>query len=86
MRLVRTWHPREPENPLPPLPDELAERPGMVWLYLCSKAGLTTSDLQGMRIDQAEAWIELHEFINDAVTHQEEDAKNRESEEAFWNL
>lgn len=86
MRLVRTWHPREPENPLPPLPSELSERPGIVWLYQCMTAGLTTRDLKAMRIDQAEAWIELHEFIRDAVTHGDEDAKARETEDAFWNL
>ena len=84
--MVRTWEPREPENPLPPLPSELAERPGIVWLYQCHAAGLTVSDLKGMRIDQAEAWIELREFINDAAGHSEEDAKARDAEDDFWNL
>ena len=80
--MVRTWYPPEPENPLPPLPSELAERPGIVWLYTCMKVGLSADDLKGMRIDQAEAWIELHEFVNDAVSS----GKARQAEEDFWNL
>jgi len=44
------------------------------------------ADLRRMRIDQAEAWIELREFIDDSVLHSEEDQKAREAEESFWGL
>lgn len=71
---------------MPPLPHELSERPGIVWLYECQSAGIPMSDLKNMRIDQAEALIELHEFVNDAIAHRDEDEKARDAESAFWSL
>ena len=71
---------------MPELPPELDERPGIKWLYVCSQSGLKPDDLKSMRIDQAEAWIELHEFIQDAIEHRDEDEKNASAEKAFWDL
>lgn len=68
------------------MPSELAERPGIVWLYTCAMAGLKPDDLKTMRIDQAEAWVELHEFIDDAIAHRDEDAAAQDAESTFWNL
>lgn len=79
---MRTWEPPPPENPLPPLPDELAERPGIMWLYVCRQAGLTMRDLAHMRIDTAEALVELHEFVVGASA----DESTRSAEDDFWNL
>lgn len=86
MRLERTWKPRPSEHPLPPLPPELAERPGIVWLYTCRSVGLTMHDLKCMRIDQAEALVELQEFVNDTLSHREEDMRAQDAEDAFWSL
>lgn len=58
----------------------------MVWLYQCMGAGLSMGDLGGMRIDQAEALIELQEFVGDAIAHREEDDAARDAESAFWGL
>ena len=60
---------------MPPLPSELRERPGIQWLYLCRMAGLSMSDLAHMRIDTAEALIELHDFVQDHLIHSDEDGK-----------
>lgn len=49
-------------------------------------AGLKPDDLKTMRIDQAEAWVELHEFIDDAIAHRDEDAAAQDAESTFWNL
>ena len=57
-----------------------------MWLYQCKLAGLTVADLKDMRIDQAEAWIELHEFIHDSALHAEEYAAQKNAEDAFWGL
>lgn len=57
-----------------------------MWLYQCKLAGLTVADLKDMRIDQAEAWVELHEFIHDSALHAEEYAAQKNAEDAFWGL
>ena len=49
-------------------------------------AGLKPKDLKSMRIDQAEAWVELHEFIDDAVAHRDEDAAAQDAESSLWGL
>lgn len=70
------------------MPPELEERPGIAWLYACMNAGLSIEDLRNMRIDQAEAIIELQEFIHDAARRETDGTKRRESskksEAAFW--
>lgn len=71
---------------MPPLPQELSERPGIVWLYQCSLAGLSPDNLKSMRIDQVEALIELHEFVDDAIAHRDEDKQAADTESSFWNL
>lgn len=71
---------------MPPLPPELSERPGIVWLYTCHGAGLSAQDLRGMRIDQAEAWIELQEFVTDCAAHRDEDERAQKAERDFWSL
>ena len=40
----------------------------------------------GMRIDQAELWLELNQFIADAVEHHDEDERASNAEDAFWSL
>ena len=57
-----------------------------MWLYQCKLAGLAVSDLKDMRIDQAEAWVELHEFIHDSALHEKEYAAQQGAEDAFWSL
>ena len=47
---------------------------------------MSADDLKNMRIDQAMAWIELHEFIQDAIEYREEDEKKANAEKAFWDL
>ena len=44
------------------------------------------SDLAHMRIDTAEALVELHEFVEDSVYNREENEKRQSAEDAFWNL
>ena len=83
---MQTWEPSPSKNPLPSLPSELRERPGIQWLYLCRMAGLSMSDLAHMRIDTAEALIELHDFVQDHLIHGDEDGKRQSDEEAFWSL
>ena len=84
--MIRTWSPRPSKHPLPPLPTELAERPGIVWVYTCMMAGLSLSDLRTIRIDQADALIELQEFVRDASIHADEDAKAQQTASTFWDL
>lgn len=43
-------------------------------------------DLRCMRIDQAEALVELQEFVNDTLAHREEDMRAQDAEDAFWSL
>lgn len=57
-----------------------------MWLYQCKLAGLTVADLKDMRIDQAEAWLELHEFIQDSAIHQKEYEAEQKAETDFWGL
>lgn len=57
-----------------------------MWLYTCREAGLSIEDLMGMRIDQAELWLELHEFIADAIAHSDEDERSQSEEDAFWSI
>ena len=75
---------------LPPeleeLPPELEERPGIVWLYVCMQAGLSIEQLKSMRIDQAEALIELKEFMGEAIADMQEEERQAKAEENFWNL
>ena len=52
---------------------------------MCISAGLSIDDLKTMRIDQAEAIIELKQFIVDSATESDGktmDAKSGESK--FW--
>lgn len=58
----------------------------MVWLYTCHSAGLSQEDLMQMRIDQAELWLEIHQFIDDAIAHIDEDEAEQDAEDAFWSL
>ena len=53
-----------------------------MWLYVCTQAGLTMRDLAHMRIDTAEALVELHEFVVGASA----DESTRSAEDDFWNL
>lgn len=71
---------------MPPLPQELSDRPGIVWLYTCMQAGLTIDQLKSMRIDQAEAIIELKEFIGEAIADMQGSEGQSGAEKAFWNL
>ena len=57
-----------------------------MWLYTCHSAGLSQEDLMRMRIDQAELWLEINQFIDDAVAHSDEDEAERDAEDAFWSL
>ena len=67
---------------MPDLPPELEERPGIVWLYVCMQA----EQLKSMRIDQAEALIELKEFMGEAIADMQEEERQAKAEENFWNL
>ena len=40
----------------------------------------------GMRIDQAELWLEINQFISDAIAHSDEDEQARDAEDTFWSL
>ena len=71
---------------MPPLPRELKERPGIVWLYTCRMAGLGMADLNGMRIDTAEALMELDEFVQDSIYNSKEREEQQSAEDAFWSL
>lgn len=71
---------------MPDLPPELEERPGIVWLYVCMQAGLSIEQLKTMRIDQAEALIELKEFMGEAMADMQENERHAKAEEDFWNL
>ena len=57
-----------------------------MWLYTCREAGLSIEDLMGMRIDQAELWLEIHEFIADAIAHSDDDEQAQSAEDAFWSI
>lgn len=57
-----------------------------MWLYQCHLAGLTVLDLKQMSIDQVEAWLELHEFINDSAIHQKEYEAEQKAEADFWGI
>lgn len=43
-------------------------------------------DLAHMRIDTAEALIELHDFVQDATLNGDRRAKQKRAEDAFWSL
>lgn len=57
-----------------------------MWLYTCRMAGLSIQDLRHMRIDTAEALIELHEFVQEAIYDSEGGEKSQSAEDAFWAL
>lgn len=57
-----------------------------MWVYTCMMAGLSLSDLRTIRIDQADALIELQEFVRDASIHADEDAKAQQTASTFWDL
>ena len=57
-----------------------------MWLYVCMQAGLSIEQLKSMRIDQAEALIELKEFMGEAIADMQEEERQAKAEEDFWNL
>jgi len=62
----------------------LAERPGIQWLYACKSAGLSRDELAHMRIDQAEALIELSQFVTHSAFAEEDNKRAAASEAAFF--
>lgn len=66
------------------MPDELAERCDVLYLYNAQQCGLSVSDLQALTYDQAMGIIEAHEFVSDAVEHAEEDEQALRGEAAFF--
>ena len=50
------------------------------------QAGLSIEQLKSMRIDQAEALIELKEFMGEAIADMQEEERQAKAEENFWNL
>lgn len=66
------------------MPDELADRCDVLYLYNAQQCGLSVSDLQALTYDQAQALMEAHEFVSDAVAYADEDEQAARGEAAFF--
>lgn len=82
---MRTWWPREPKHPMPPLPDELADGCDVRYLYNCQQCGLSVEDLQYLTFEQVALLMEMHEFAADAVAYAEEDAQAARGQAEFFS-
>lgn len=80
---MQTWEPTS-NNSIPDFPQELQDRPDVIWLYACKSAGLSIDDMKQITIDQAEAYIEAAQFVNHAVYSDGKPDEAKRGEAAFW--
>lgn len=78
------WEPREPKNPLPPLPRNLSDACDARYIYNCQQCGLTISDLEKLGYRQVKDLLEINAFYADATANYDDDEKAKRAEAAFW--
>ncbi len=70
---------------MPPMPTELQSSCDALYIYECQQAGLSIGDLEKLSYRPVQTLLDIYSFVNDAISHADEDEQARKGEQDFWS-